>query len=137
MAHHIFEDCVVARMLWFGTLWPIRSDEIDCKNIEDFLRLLLGDVNCTNTEDSICSVALYDRNVETQSACRATDATWRSPVLEDVVLMRELGFLVPGWHTIYQHHALNALDAELKAIHMGLGFAKEFGWNTIVILSDA
>ncbi|PON87886.1 hypothetical protein TorRG33x02_162650 [Trema orientale] len=151
-------------MIWFGTPWPIRSEEIDCQNIKKFIRfLLIGGHNSLNKDDSICSAArIFDLIWKTRNnllfrqvlvdptriqsefytaifsemrTCKLASNFIRDPNPGEPFLKNSEGRIS---RVAFKHDvALNALDAELKAIHLALVSAKEQRWNIVLILSDA
>ena len=36
---HLFKDCILARMLWYGSPWTIRMEEIEEVNFKDLLKV--------------------------------------------------------------------------------------------------
>ncbi|PON77460.1 Ribonuclease H-like domain containing protein [Parasponia andersonii] len=117
-------------MIWFGTPWPIRKGVLHC---------ILGDADL-QTQDPNPGEVTRGRENKLHGRGWITVNTNASLV----------GDYAHVWHPFFKNCegsilrvgykrdlALNALDAELKAIHLALVSAKELGWYKVLILSDA
>ncbi|PON31256.1 Polynucleotidyl transferase, ribonuclease H-like superfamily protein [Parasponia andersonii] len=52
---HLFKDCTLARMLWYGSKWVIRVDQFSGGEIaKDFFLWLLNQVQPSDKDDFIC-----------------------------------------------------------------------------------
>ncbi|PON90430.1 hypothetical protein TorRG33x02_137150 [Trema orientale] len=116
-------------MIWFDTslAWPIRSEEIDCQNIKEFIRFLLSAHNSLNKTKARIQSEFYITFSEMRTCKLAISNLTRDPNPGEVTRGREDRLYGWGWITV---------NTDASLMHVALVSAKEQRWNKVLILSD-